>query len=99
MHIQDRLENSEALGKKRKTRLPVSEVSRKFSGSRNNIWKVTADLLYEVPQTLSIGCYEAPWTLWSWGNLAPCLLLVALSTLMENEKAANTLEMMINLSK
>ena len=45
--------NSEARGqKRRKTRPPASDASRKVARSRNYLWAITAGLLYEAPQTL-----------------------------------------------
>ena len=49
---QESRENLEAQGQERKTRSPVGKSSRRCSGSRNQLWKITAGLLYEAPQTL-----------------------------------------------
>ena len=46
-----RRENSEILGHKRTMMPSASKVSRKFAGSRNYIWKFTADLYYENPRS------------------------------------------------
>ena len=45
-------ENSDVPGQRRKTRPTASEASRKFAGSRIQLWKISAGLLYEIPQTL-----------------------------------------------
>jgi len=49
---QGRRENSEAPGQKSKMWPPASETSRKFPGSRSQLWSITPGLLYEVPQAL-----------------------------------------------
>ena len=50
---QDSRENVEAQGQERKASSPVGESSRKCSGSRNQLWKITAGLLYEAPLDLA----------------------------------------------
>jgi len=49
-NIQGDQENFEAPGQKRRMSPPASKASRKFSGSRNYLCKITADTLYEAPR-------------------------------------------------
>ena len=52
---------------------PVSEVSRKFSGSKNQLWKTAAGLFYEPPPPDLEALDEAPGALRSFpilGDLA-----------------------------
>ena len=51
---QSNREHSKAPREKRKMKLPASEASKKFSGSRNQQRKNTASLLFETPWTLKL---------------------------------------------